>query len=462
VTASRRRPRDTGARDAALAILLKVASGRGHSNALLAALPAGMAERDRALCTELVYGVLRRQADLDEAIGAMSHRPLAGIDASLLTLLRLAAYQILFLTRVPRPAAVDEAVRTARARGGAGAAAFANGVLRGLCRAVEAGSIPQPRARPDPSERPSEFRDWLAREVSFPRRFVERALDRYGAEEGEAALRALNRPAPLVLRPTSLAGGAGDLARGLAGEGVETVPSPVLPGALRVARGVPQATALFRRGAFYIQDEAAQMVALLLEPLQPSHRVVDLCAAPGGKILQAAERVLAGEGLLVAADRSPRRLRRLRENAARTGVGWVRCVAMEAGRPALLGRFDRVLLDAPCSGTGVIRRHPEIRWRRTAEDIRRHAVEQDRVLRGACDLLAPGGRLVYAVCSLEPEEGIERVEAILRSRPLLRPVDARDVLPASLHRFVSARGTLETLPHRDDVDGFFAAVMTLC
>lgn len=462
VTASRRLPSEVGARDAALAILDRVEAGRGHSNTLLADLPVGMPERDRALCTELVYGVLRHRALLDESIAAVSRRPLESIDRRLLGVLRLAAYQILVLTRVPWPAAVDEAVRMAKARGRAGSGAFANGVLRALCRAVEAKTIPPARARPDPGSRASEFRDWLAREVSFPRPLVDRYLDRHGCESGEALLRALNQPASVALRPTRRGGSPEALARGLAAEGVETVPSPVLPGALRVVRGVPQRTEMFGGGAFYIQDEAAQMVALLLEPLSPSHCLVDLCAAPGGKILQAADHLGPAQGMLLAADRSPRRLRRLQENASRMGLSWIRCVAMEAERPALLGRFDRVLLDAPCSGTGVIRRHPEIRWRRTESDIRRHAAAQDRALRAACGLLAREGRLVYAVCSLEPEEGPERIDAVLRARDDLRLVDARLILPGSLHRFVNGSGALETLPHRDDVDGFFAAVLSLC
>jgi 16S rRNA (cytosine967-C5)-methyltransferase len=450
VTASRRHPPEVAARDAALDILERVEAGRGHSNALLANLPADMPERDRALCTELVYGVQRRRAVLDESIAAVSRRPLESIDRRLLGVLRIAAYQILVLTRVPWPAAVDEAVRTAKARGGAGSGSFANGVLRALCRAVEAGTIPTDRPRPDPRSRASGFRDWLAREVSFPLPLVDRYLDRHGSEEAEALLRALNQP------------GSEALARALAAEGVATVPSPVLPGALRVVRGVPQRTKAFGDGAFYIQDEAAQMVALLLEPLNPSVRLIDLCAAPGGKILQAADTLERASGMLLAADRSPRRLRRLRENASRMGLAWIQCVAMEVEKPALRGRFDRVLLDAPCSGTGVIRRHPEIRWRRTMSDIRRHAAAQDRALRAASGLLAPEGRLVYAVCSLEPEEGPERIDALLRERGDLKLIDARLILPDALHRFVNGRGALETLPHRDDVDGFFAAVLSLC
>ena len=462
MSASRPRRPEPGARDAALEILAKVEAGRGQSNVLLARLPDGMTDRDRALCTELVYGVLRRRAGLDEAIASASSRPLERIDPTLLTLLRLAAYQILVLTRVPRPAAVDEAVRMAKGRGGRGAAAFVNGLLRSLCRAIEAGETPRPLERPDPENRPAEFLDWLARDASFPRGLVERFVQRHGPSEAEVLLRALNQPAPIVLRPTRQGGAFDDLARRLADEGVETKPSPVLPGALRVARGAPQRTRLFRQGAFSILDEAAQMVTLLLEPLHPAHRLVDLCAAPGGKILLAGERLVPAGASWIAADRSWRRLRSLRQNAARAGVPWLHCVAMDAARPALAGRFDRVLLDAPCSGTGVIRRHPEIRWRRGAQDILRNAEWQGRALEAAGDLLAPGGRLVYAVCSLEPEEGPERIEAILRVRPRLRLVDARDVLPAPLHRFVGRDGTFETWPHRDDVDGFFAAILTLC
>ena len=158
-----------------------------------------------------------------------------------------------------------------------------------------------------------------------------------------------------------------------------------------------------------------------------------------------------------------RRVDLLARTVRTAGAATVGIVQADAAAPLPFAEvFDRVLLDAPCSGTGVLRRHPEIRWRRGERDIQQNAEWQGRALVAAGDLLAPGGRLVYAVCSLEPEEGPERLDEILRLRPRLRLVDARDVLPPALHRFVGGRGTLETLPHRDDVDGFFAAVLTLC
>ncbi len=462
MTASRRRPPDLTARVAALDVLEAIEADRGHSNALLAALPAGMPERDRALATELVYGVLRQRSQLDAAVGAASSRPLAQIDRPLLDILRIAAYQILFLSRVPWAAAVDEAVGVARQRAGRAASAFANGVLRALCRKQEEGSVTWRLPRPEKEADLGALSAWLAQETSFAGFLVDRFLKRHGPEEGEALLRTMNLPAPMVLRVGSQRRDPADLAQGLRNEGVETEPSPLPIRALRVRKGVPQRTALFRSGAFYIQDEASQIVAMLLEPLRPDERLVDLCAAPGGKILQVASAAGTPLPFMVAADRNVARLRKIRENARRGGIEGIHLVAMDAGLPALTGRFERVAVDAPCSGTGVIRRHPEIRWRISPALIERHAERQARTLRAALELLAPGGRLVYSVCSLEPEEGPAHVDAILRERQDVRLLDARGILPEALHHLVNPRGMLETLPHRHDMDGFFAAVLSLC
>jgi 16S rRNA (cytosine967-C5)-methyltransferase len=269
---------------------------------------------------------------------------------------------------------------------------------------------------------------------------------------------ALNRPAPVVLRATGR-GNAEELIGRLELEGIHVSPSPWLPGALRVDEGHVQHSAAFRQGAFYIQDEAAQMVADLLRPLHEGAGFLDLCAAPGGKFLSLVETRPDRPGPLVAADLSRSRLQRLRRNAKRLGPGPYHSVVLDATRPALRRRFGRVLLDAPCSGTGIIRRHPEIRWRRSEQEIARLADRQAEMLRAACDLVAPGGRLVYAVCSLEPEEGAERVANLLASRRDMEPLDARPLLPRGAERLVDRSGYLATLPHRDDLDGFFAAVL---
>lgn len=461
MTSSRRPPKaETDPRAAAVGILLAVESG-AHSGALLAALPAAMPARDRALATEIVYGVLRRRTILDRALRGAASRPLGRIDAPILALLRVAVYQVLYLDRVPPPAAVDEAVGYARRRSGRPAAAFVNGTLRGLLRAGR----PRPGdivgSRPGSARDAGPLRDWLACDTSFPRPFVDRVLDREGEAPGEGLLRALNSPAPVALRVTRRAGSQLAAIERLAAEGVRAVPSPVLAGALRVVQGSVPESAAFRDGWLYVQDEASQILALLLAPLGPGVSVIDLCAAPGGKALQMAD---TGEPPrpLVAADASLARLRRLVENARRMGIGGIMPVVMDAAAPAVGRRFDRVLLDAPCSGTGVIRRHPEIRWRATGEAVRRCADRQARLLAAAAGIVAPGGRFVYSVCSLEPEEGRERVEALLADRPGMRRVDARAVLPAGLHHLVDDRGALVTRPGRDDMDGFFAAILTLC
>ena len=446
-------PREDSGRAAAFAVLEGVEFRGGSSNALLAEIDLSD-ERERHLATSLVYGVLRQRRALDRLVEKTSTRPLPEIDPHTLIALRLALFQILFLTRVPRAAAVDESVSLVRARRGRGAAAFANGVLRSACRLLDGGLDPKallPDAAGDPAA-------WLAETYSFPHPLVERYLRRFGRAECEALLDTFNRPAPIVLRPAGGAGHAGDLARRLHEEGIETAPSPLLPGALRVARGAPQRTRAFRDGFIYIQDEAAQIVSLLLLPIEPESGLLDLCAAPGGKILAAAETCPPG-ARLIAADVSLARMRLLEDNARRLRIGGLGRVVTDAARPGLRGVFGRVLLDAPCSGTGVIRRHPEIRWRRGLEDITAAAGVQARALYAAAELVSPSGRLVYSVCSLEPEEGPERIDELLRARPDLGVVDARSLLPAALHGLVDRAGFFATLPQRDDVDGFFAAVL---
>ena len=417
-----------------------------------------MDERDRALATELVYGVLRHRSSLDRRICDHSRRRLQSIDSVVLTALRIAIYQIDHLTRIPPAAAVNEAVRLVRSRRGRGAAAFANAILRALCREPPGGAT----GAPDPAAGHGESDDAgaLAETHSFPVHLVERFLSRYGPGQTRALLQTLNRPAPMVLRVTRRAGGVTDLQRRLRDEGIESVPSELLEGVLRVAGGgAPQRTSAFRDGLFYIQDEASQLVAHLLRPIAQGQSVLDLCAAPGGKLLAILDDPAAAEAIVVAADRALERLRMLRDNGRRLGQQGHQTLVMDALRPALRRRFDRILLDAPCSGTGIIRRHPEIRWRRDPEHFARFAAQQAELLRQAVDLLAPGGRLVYAVCSLEPEEGSERIEAILRERPGVILRGARELLPPEAHRLVTEDGCLFTLPQRDDLDGFFAAAL---
>jgi 16S rRNA (cytosine967-C5)-methyltransferase len=416
-----------------------------------------MDRRDRALATELVYGVLRRRTALDRILGRVVTRGLAAIEPPVLDILRLSLYQIVYLTRVPPRAAVNEGVSLARTRCSEQAAGFVNGVLRSAARQLASGAIAPP-AEPPAGAGEAELQAHLEELHSFPAFLVRRFVTRYGHAAAGELMSTLNRPAPVVLRATDR-DNCEALVEGLRAEGIEARPSPWLPGALRVEHGQVQHSAAFRQGAFYIQDEAAQMVTLLLRPLQEGEGVLDLCAAPGGKFLALATEGSAGAGPMVAADLSRGRLRRMRRNAQRLGTGRYHSVVLDAARPALRRRFGRVLLDAPCSGTGIIRRHPEIRWRRSDQEIAKLADHQAEMLRAACDLVAPGGRLVYSVCSLEPEEGPERVDELLAARGDMEVVDARPLLPPGAGQLVDRNGYLTTLPYRDDLDGFFAAAL---
>jgi len=452
-------------RDLAFVILDRVEHGEAWSSVLLQRLGAGLAPRDAGLLTELVQGVLRRRLSLDASIAALSARPLRDIDPPALLALRLGLYQLLHLERIPDHAIVNESVRLARrhARPGRGrsVAAFVNGVLRAATRdRAKAAPAPEPSAGGDPVEA-------IALGASFPSWIARRWVRRFGLEEASLLLDAQNRPAPTMLRVNRRVATPAGVAAALAAEGVETMPGRHLDAFLRVAHGTPQRTASFRRGEFYIQDEASGLVARLAGwgGGAEGQRVLDACAAPGGKTLALAETVGEG-GLVVAADLHPARLSLLRANAARLGLD--RCLSLAAdmsGPPPLAAgvSFDTVLVDAPCSGTGVIRRNPELRYRVTQEALERLAGLQSALLGHCAALVRPGGLLVYSVCSLEPEEGEERIAAFLPGHDRFRVEDPRPTLPPSAASLAvdapGGGGFLVTRPDRDDLDGFFAAIL---
>lgn len=439
------------ARASALEILRRVETGDAYASVLLRT--SGTSGRDMALTTELVYGVLRRRMWLDHLIGSLSSRPLEEIDFALLLILRLAVYQLLFLDRVPDHAAVNEAVKSARtvARGGRTGAAFVNGLLRTMIR--KRSRIPAP---PDPAHAKDPVAA-LALSGSHPEWLVRRWVGRFGLEETQRLIAAANAPAPQALRVNRLRTTSSDLAARLSAEGVRTSPSAVLPDFLIVEEGSPQRTRAFDEGLFYIQDEAAGLVVAMVGATA-GMTILDTCAAPGGKATALAE-MLGAEGLVVAGDRHPARLRLLTQNAKRLGVRCAIVAADMAAAPPLRpeARFDAVLVDAPCSGTGVIRRHPELRYRLSPEDLPRFTAIQSSLLARGAALVRPGGALVYAVCSLEPEEGSERIQALLASHPEFRPEDpAVGAGNSALCASDPAGPALVTLPHRDAMDGFFA------
>ena len=392
------------ARVRAVAVLREVLERGARATVLLALRGQGLAEADRNLLRELALGVLRWKAALDAEIGGMSRIPLPRLAPNLREILEVALYQIRHLDRVPDYAAVSEAVTHARESGGEGAARLVNGILRGILL------LPPP----DDAD--------LARRYSHPPFLVGRWRKRFGEEAARRILEADNRASGLDLMANSRRSGRAGLEAALAAEGIRTEASALAPLALTVVSGNPFSSPLFAAGHFSVQDVGSQALPLLLPA---GETLVDLAAAPGGKSFAAVALGRCRRSL--ALDVSVARLCLAEENRRRLGIPEVWPVAGDLARPPLPpARFDRVLLDAPCSGTGTLRKNPEIRYRVTPEAIERLARAQEEFLLSAGALLAPGGFLLYSTCSLEEEEN-ERVvaRALDRDRRLtIAPIEA--------------------------------------
>jgi 16S rRNA (cytosine967-C5)-methyltransferase len=400
---------------------------------MLAAAGARFDERDRRLLAELVYGALRWLRRLDHVLVGAAERPLARVDPTLLAPLRIGALQLLAFDRVPAHAAVAEAVDEVRRRGGRGAAGFANAVLRRIAR------------RPRWEEWPVEVDEPVTRlaiEGSHPEEIVARWWRRFGAERAREMVAAGNAARPLHLLAFADRGGRAALLAALAAESIVARPSSISPLGVVVESGRPLASRAFARGDFYVQDEASQAAALVPPP-RAGERVLDAASAPGGKGLA----LLAAEpgASVVFADPSIARLRRLEENLERLGRRSPRAVA-DAIRPPWSASFDRVVLDAPCSGTGTLRRHPELRWRFSSAELARLAAASERMLRGLVAALAPEGVLTLVTCSVEREENEEVVARLLAAEPGLERLSLVDSRLPPGDVVESAKGVWRLLP----------------
>jgi 16S rRNA (cytosine967-C5)-methyltransferase len=449
----------SAARKIAFDVLRRVeADGAFASDLLHAQLdrPGKLKPEDAALATELTLGVLRWQGLLDAIIQKHTGKPATRLDLQVRLALRLGLYQLRFLTRVPARAAVNESVEMVKRAGKRSAAGLVNAVLRKAAEAAQAPIDKLLPAKASPATR-------LAIQFSHPAWLVERWLKRFGELEAVALMEASNRPARLTCAIHD-DGSTDAPVDALRDEELALERSGWLRNAVTVLDGNPASTRAFREGRISIQDEASQMVALLLD-VQPGQRVLDLCAAPGGKTAILA-RAAGPKSMVVASDLYLHRLRALRGNLKRVGATDVRLAQLDAARPLPFSTwFDRILVDAPCSGTGTLARNPEIRWRLQPADLAELARRQAAILRAAFSVLAPGGRLVYATCSLEPEENEQVVEQALAVAADLCLISGRDALRrhlregADANALFEARGYFRTLPHQHGTDGFFAAVL---
>jgi len=439
----------------AIQILLHLDQKVSHPDRLLRTTLArhpGMDERDRALLSEIVYGVLRWQGRLDWHIDRLSTLKPRKISPAVRVLLRCGLYQVLMLDRVPPHAAVHETVEIAKSSQPPYVVRFLNGVLREASR------------RGDHWEWPSEETDpveHLRVTTSHPRWFVERCVRSWGIEETREICRANNRVAPLSLRINPLKADRPRVMERLSTNRIPAEESPYLPGAVRIAgiRQDPARLAVCENGWVQVQDEASQLVSHLVAP-RPGERILDLCSGFGGKSTHLGI-LMEDRGEILAVDQSAWKLEDLRENASRQGLHILRPVRGDVLdlRPEDLGVFDRVLLDAPCSGWGAVRRKPDIKWRRHPKDPYRFSQQQRALLDHAAKFVRPGGSLVYATCTLFPEENEEVALAFGETHGEYRVLPAEEVLPESCRSMI--RGPFfRTWPHRHGVDGFFAARWT--
>jgi len=431
------------ARYEALRILVRVEEDRAFADIVLehALEHARLDPRDAGLCTELVYGTLRWRRHLDWRLGPHLNRPLDKLDPWVRSLLRLTAYQLFFLDRVPRWAAVDEAVSLAKLKSRKpGPPEFVNAVLRALTRAT--GPPPLPALPIEAAAVRCAFPDWIAA----------RWIARYGPTEAEALMLASNERPPTTIRVNTLRITREALAARLRDEELaETRATALAPEGLVVERGAVGRWAAFTEGWCTVQDEASMLVARLLDP-QPGEVVADACAAPGTKATHLAE-LMRNRGRIVAMDPQAARLKLVGRASSRLGIHIIE--PHLGGAAALAGRWrgkcDRVLVDAPCSNLGVLRRNPDVKWRRTEEDLRRLQDKQRTILAAAAAMAKPGGRLVYATCSLEPDENEAVAAALLEDGAPWRvdPPDDFSVPP-------DAAGYIRLFPHVHGTDGFTA------
>jgi len=457
--------RDT--RQLALAILSSVENGRrtlDHALHFHDSHLAALSGRDRAFLQALVFGVLRWRLRLDWVLGRFSRTPIHRMDPDILNILRIGVFQLLFMDRVPPSATVNTSVELVRTVGKARLTGFVNGVLRNIDREKHQLGIPESDAsRPFDPEPFGSMEEALSIRHAMPPWLVRRWTRRFGETESDAFMTAMNRIAPLTGRVNTLRATREQVLAICDRESVSARPTPISPDGIfidNLPKPIHEMEAI-ASGMLRIQDEAAQLVTRLLSP-KPGHTVLDACAGRGGKTIHIAQR-MGDRGTIVAVDADRHRLDQLITDLSHLGITSVRPTEANLHDPlpkTAQGPFDRILLDAPCSGLGVIRRNPDTKWSRFEPDLKRYAHRQQAFLNHLAPLVKPSGLLVYAVCSLEPEENEQVIQDFIAKHPefgILRPTWFDGF--ATHAELIGPDGCLRTYPHRHDMDGFFAAIL---
>lgn len=431
-------------RRAALKILKRVYGGGAYADIVLSGELEKLPAASRPLTTELVYGVLRHQSRLDWIIDAFSSIKAKKLEHNVLYVLRLGVYQIAFLSKIPRYVNINETVGLVKAEGPK-KTGFVNAVLRKTSEGLN--GVEYPGLEKDPVRHISVY-------YSLPEWIVRRWLERYGAEFTLGLSSACLEVPPKTIRVNTLVSSVETLKRELTDEGLDVSGGNFSPEALKVSGGLKASDP-----RYYIQDEASQLVSHLLNP-QPGQKVLDACSAPGGKATHLAA-LMENNGVVYAVDKYPGRLKGVREAAERLKAAILRPVAADSAKPLPKeipqGGLDAVLLDAPCSGLGVLRRSPDIKMRRTEEDVLALSAEQSKLLGNLAGTVKKGGCIVYSVCTFEPEETDRVVKKFLSENKGFVLDNAAAYLPEQCDWIVDEEGFLRTYPHIHSTDGFFAA-----
>jgi|LSQX01.1.fsa_nt_gb 16S rRNA (cytosine967-C5)-methyltransferase len=444
----------TLARRIAVKVLESAERRKSYVNlALNSRLTGDITKEDRARITDLVYGTSRYLGTIDRHLTPHCKRDLQDLPGPIRAILRLALYEILY-TQTPPPVAVDQAVELAKLYGHRGTASLVNGVLRSFLRK---GSEPVPSLAEDPAEH-------IAITYSHPQWLVERWVARFGADFTASLCQANNEPAPTTIRVNTLITTRQQLASDLAERAIEALPTTLSPHGLSI-KGFDRLADLdlFIQGHFTVQDESSMLVAPALEA-KPGDFVVDLCSGPGGKTTHLAA-LMEDRGRILALDIHPHKLTLVQQTCKRLGIQCVETLHGDARDlltkvPELAGQVQRVLIDAPCSGLGVLRRRPDARWRKNPAEPAALAKLQRQLLAVGMKLLARGGRLVYSTCSFEREETLANVAWLLENFPL-RPVNLAGLINVE-PAVEGLPGTLTLFPHIHGTDGFFLAAFDSC
>jgi len=437
------------ARDAAVKTIYRVLREGGYSNiAVKQELDEGSLGRlDKALVTEIVNGTLRNLTRIDWIKSQFVKKN--NIDPWIEDILRCGIYQIVFLDRVPDSAVCNESAELARSHGHEGTVKFVNGVLRNVSRNKDKLVYP---------DRDKEYVKYLSVFYSHPQWMVRKWIRDYGNVFTEELLKANNEVPPFTIRCNRLKNDRQELMHILAGEGIECSEGRLNPEAISI-RGTSaiEGKPSFQKGYYQVQDESSMLVAHVVDP-RPGEKVLDICSAPGGKTTHMAE-LMDNKGVVVARDIHPHKLKLVEENCRRLGITNVRTElynARELDKDSV-GQFDRVLLDAPCSGLGVIRRKPDLRWKKEPDNFEELSALQKEMLGLASRYVKPGGFLIYSTCTINKTENINVVKDFLANNPDFQLVSLKGLIPDGLIEKKAEDGLLELFPNTQGTDGFFIA-----